>query len=130
MEIDNQLLDSLLQRASESPRLRAALDLRTTPADQSQRMLNALQPGTEVPIHRHPATIETVVVLRGAVTEVFYDEQGRETARHRLCASDGLYGLQIPVGQWHTVVVSDPCVILEVKDGPYAPATPADILTR
>lgn len=128
--IDDRLLDDLLRRAAESERLRAALDLRTAPTDGSQRMLNALQPGTVVPIHRHPSTIETVLVVRGALTEVFYDDAGNETAHYDLDATRGSYGLQIPVGQWHTVAVTTPCVIIEVKDGSYAPSAPEDVLLR
>lgn len=128
LAIDDSLLDGLEARAAGSPRLRAALDLRTTPGDGSQRMLNALLPGTDVPIHRHPVTAETVLAVRGALTEVFYDGQGVEMSRHPLDAAHGPYGLQIPPGQWHTVEVTSPCVILEVKDGPYAPAAPEDMM--
>lgn len=128
MEIDDKLLDDLLQRAAASERRRAALDLRTSPHEGSQRMLNALLPGTCVPVHRHPHTAETVIAVRGALTEVFFDEGGHETERHTLSAAAGRYGLQIAPGTWHTVEVSEPCVILEVKDGPYAPAAPQDLM--
>ena len=127
MVIDNEKLDELEKQAAESPRLRAALDLRTSSNDTSQRMLNALLPGTVVPIHRHPTTEETVLIVRGSVVEVFYDDEGNETVRYKLCAKDGVYGLQIPVGQWHTVIVTEPCVIEEVKDGKYVPAAPEDL---
>lgn len=128
MVINSELLDSLLKQASGSERLRAAYDLRTSGDDGSQRMLNALLPGTVVPVHRHPATVETVMVVRGSLIEVFYDDQGMETARFPLSPASGLYGIQIPSGQWHTVIVNEPCVILEIKDGRYAPAAPEDIL--
>lgn len=130
MVLDSVLLDALLKKASESERLRIAYDLRTSCDDNSQRMLNALLPGTVVPVHRHPATAETVMILRGSLTEVFYDEEGRETNRFVLSAANGLYGVQIPVGQWHSVIVTEPCVILEVKDGKYAPVSPDDVMDR
>lgn len=127
MVIDNSKLDALERLAAENPRLRAALDLRTSSDDKSQRMMNALLPGTVVPIHRHPTTVETVTIIRGSVVEVFYNEEGEETERFTLSAAEGCYGIQIPVGQWHTVIITEPCVILEVKDGAYAPAAPEDI---
>lgn len=128
MELNKELLDSLLKQASESERLRAAYDLRTSNNDGSQRMLNALQPGTIVPIHRHPTTVETVMIVRGSVAEVFYDDYGKEIKRIALDATQGNYGIQIPVGQWHTVKVTEPCVILEIKDGAYMPAAPEDMM--
>jgi cupin fold WbuC family metalloprotein len=128
MELNKELLNGLLKQASESERLRAAYDLRTSNNDGSQRMLNALQPGTIVPIHRHPTTVETVIIVKGAVTEVYFDHEGKETNRIVLDAAKGSYGLQIPVGQWHTVEVAEPCVILEIKDGVYAPAAPEDMM--
>lgn len=81
MELNKELLNGLLKQASESERLRAAYDLRTSNNDGSQRMLNALQPGTIVPIHRHPTTVETVIIVKGAVTEVYFDNEGKETNR-------------------------------------------------
>lgn len=128
MVLDSDLLNTLLKQASESKRLRAVYDLRTSDNESSQRMLNALLPGTEVPIHRHPATVETVMIICGSVEEVFYDGDGKEIGRFILNAAKGLYGLQIPVGQWHTVIVTEPCVILEIKDGRYEPVSPEDIM--
>lgn len=127
--IDEETLDALERRAAESGRLRASQDLRMSPDDNSQRMLNALLPGTVVPVHRHQKTVETVIALRGAVTEIFYDDSGKETSRHRLDPKGGLYGIQIPAGQWHNVEVCEPCVIIEVKDGKYAPSAPEDLMT-
>lgn len=127
MVINNEILDQLERQAAESPRLRAALDLRTSSSDTSQRMLNALLPGTIVPIHRHPASAETVTIVRGSVVEVFYNDEAQEIARYTLSVKNGLYGLQIPVGQWHTVEVIEPCIIFEVKDGKYTPAKAEDI---
>ena len=127
MLINNEKLDELEKQAAESPRLRAALDLRTSSEDTSQRIMNALLPGTMVPIHRHPTSAETVTIVRGSVVEIMYDDDAKEIARYKLSVADGLYGLQIPAGQWHTVEVTEPCVILEVKDGKYAPAAPEDL---
>lgn len=127
MLIDNKKLDELFTKASESPRLRMNLDLRNSADDMSQRMLNALLPGTSVPIHRHRSTSETVVVLRGSLTEIFYDANGVECGRYYLNALQGKYGLQIPKGMWHTIVVHEPAVIIETKDGAYAPPTSEDV---
>lgn len=127
MELNSALYQSLLQQAAANPRLRQAMDLRTTANDQSQRMLNALMPGTQVPIHRHTTSSETAIILYGKIDEMFYDEQGNETARHTLHVGEGL---QIPIGQFHTIEVREPAVLLEVKDGPYAPAKPEDIILR
>ena len=144
MEINKELLDNLFEQAKENPRLRQNLDLRTSSADTSQRMLNALLPGTVVPIHRHEDTTETVVCLCGKLDEVIYEEvvtyskdlseeflQGidaqdvvrkveyREVQRIRLCPAEAKYGCQIAKGAWHTVEVIEPSVIFEAKDGAY-----------
>ncbi len=140
MEIDKHTIDTLLLRAAENPRRRQNLDLRTTPADKSQRMLNALLPGTEVAVHRHVDTSETVVCLYGRLDEVFYEEvdplggdaasvlsaekdtaptRFREVGRVSLCPAEGKYGCQIPKGVWHAVEVFEPSVIFEAKDGAY-----------
>ena len=123
LEIDKELLERLFEQAKESPRLRMNYDLRTTSADTSQRMLNALQPGTEVAIHRHEETTETVVCLCGRLEEMIYEEMPdgsfQEVSRHLLCPSEGLYGIQIPAGAWHTICVLEPSVIFEAKDGAY-----------
>ena len=123
MQIDKELLERLFEQAKESPRLRMNYDLRTSSADTSQRMLNALLPGTEVPIHRHESTSETVVWLGGRLEELIYDEipdgTFQEVSRNLLCPSEGLYGIQIPAGAWHTIRVLEPSVIFEAKDGAY-----------
>ena len=129
MELNEQLLNELEQKASASERLRMNFDLRTTAEDCSQRMLNALQPGTVLPIHRHTKSTEVVVVLRGRMDEIFYDDQRREIARHHLDPQQGVYGLSIPVGQWHGIEVFEPTLILEAKDGAYEPLKPEDVLT-
>ena len=162
MNIDKQLLDKLLAEAGENPRLRQNYDLRTSaasvvgsgassgqalPEDNSQRMLNALLPGTVLPIHRHTKTTETLVVLRGRMKEIFFEEATvsewdgdsrcmdlcrrkvlRETSRVLLEAGGDVQGLSIPVGQWHTVNVLEPTVILECKDGKYEPLAKEDMV--
>ena len=127
---NNTFLDRLLEQAQASPRLRMGHDLRNSADDQSQRMFNALIPGTEVPIHRHPTSSETVVILRGRLAEVYYDDKGNETARYELNAQAGDLGMNIPAGQWHTVEVHEPSVIIEMKNGAYAPVAEADIMVR
>ena len=131
MKIDKALLDSLTEQAKSSERLRMNMDLRNSSADTSQRMLNAIEPGSEVPIHRHCTTSETVVVLRGRLIEEFYDDlECRCTDAIELSADGPVKALNIPAGQWHTVrVLESGTVIMEVKDGPYIHTSPTDILT-
>ncbi len=137
--INKELLTELHEKAATNERLRMNFDLRTTSEDKSQRMLNALRPGTKVAIHRHLKTSETVVCLEGCLDWVFYEELPnmdaggpvhdgetaadetcfRETARFRVCPRDGQYGIQVPKGAWHSVVVHEPSTILEAKDGAY-----------
>ncbi|MBQ8240271.1 MAG: WbuC family cupin fold metalloprotein [Bacteroides sp.] len=136
--IDNQLLDSLLEQAKSSLRLRQNFDLRTSTEDTSQRMLNALQPNTVVPIHRHTDTSETVICLCGRLEEIIYEEvveyvreetsrteevlrkqTFKEVSRQLLCPAEGLYGVQVPAGAWHTIRVIEPSVIFEAKDGAF-----------
>ena len=127
MLVDQTVLDALTARAKESPRLRMNLDLRNSPADGSQRMLNAIEPGTVLPIHRHPTTSETVVCLRGHFQEYFYDADGRLTETIDLRPGGIL--LNIPAGQWHTVqALESGTVILEMKNGKYEPLSDVDIL--
>lgn len=119
MEINEDLLDSLFEQAKENPRLRQNLDLRTSSADTSQRMLNALLPGTVVPIHRHQQSTENVFLLCGKIVEVICDENGNEIERIHLDPTVGNYGCVVPQGAWHTVEVLEPSVIYEAKDGKY-----------
>lgn len=148
MKMDKAFLDGLLIQAQANPRLRQHYDLRTSPADTSQRLLNALMPGMVTPIHRHEDTSETVVCLCGRLDEVIYEEvdallspltaeeaaafdrgmdaqevtqekRFREVQRIRLCPAEGQYGYQIPQGAWHTIEVMEPSVIFEAKDGAY-----------
>ena len=127
MIINDQLLDDI-QKAMENPRHRMNMDLRNSSEDKSQRMLNALLPGTVVPIHRHRDTSETTMIVRGKLFVVFYNDLGAQTERYLLDSTTGNYGVQIPKGQWHAVEVIEPSTIFEVKDGPYVPITPEDTM--
>lgn len=129
MTIDRELIDRLLAEAAASPRLRKNLDLRDAESDQSQRMLNALMPGTVLPIHRHCDSSETVIMLTGSMDEIFYDADKCEIGRCHLDAKQGNHGVQIPKGTWHTIEVYEPTVILEAKNGQYRPLAPDDILS-
>ena len=120
MEINKELIDNLFEQAKENPRLRQNLDLRTSANDNSQRMLNALLPGTVVPIHRHPQSTENVFLLCGKIVEVICDENGNEIERIHLDPTVGNFGCVVPQGAWHTVEVLEPSVIYEAKDGKYA----------
>lgn len=119
IEINKTLLDDLFTKAKESDRLRMNYDLRTSASDNSQRMLNALLPGTIVPIHRHPLSNENVLLLFGKLVEVIHDAEGNETERIHLDPSTGAFGCVVPAGAWHTVEVLEPSVIYEAKDGKY-----------
>ena len=131
MKIDNILFDKLSAEAQASPRLRMNLDLRNSDADSSQRMLNAIEPGSVVPIHRHQKTSETVVVLRGCVVEEYYSSAGVLEASYELAAGGPVCALNIPAGQWHTLrALESGTVILEMKDGVYEPVNEEDILKQ
>ena len=127
MVLTSELLDRLSQEAKTSERLRMNLDLRNSPADQSQRMLNALEPGTKVPVHRHRETNETVVMLRGSIRELFYDEAGQLTQEILLRANAEPSAMNIPAGVWHTLECLEPgTILMEMKDGPFVPRKPED----
>lgn len=119
IKIDNILIEDLFAKANESDRKRMNYDLRTSSNDGSQRMLNALLPGSVVPIHRHPFSNENVLLLCGKLVEVIYDDEGNETERIHLDLSVGNFGCVVPAGAWHTVEVLEPSVIYEAKDGKY-----------
>lgn len=119
IRIDNELIGTLFDKARESERLRMNYDLRTSENDGSQRMLNALLPGTVVDVHRHPMSNESVLLLCGRLDEVIYDGRGNETERFHLDPSTGNFGCVVPAGAWHTVEVLEPSVIYEAKDGKY-----------
>lgn len=130
MKITQALLDDLTEKAKVSPRLRMNLDLRNSAEDVSQRMLNAIEPGSPMPIHRHQKTSETVVCLRGRLVEEFYDDLERRCTEAVELSPDGpVVALNIPAGQWHTVrALESGTVIMEAKDGAYEPLSDADIL--
>ena len=130
MKITQALLDKLTEQAKASPRFRMNYDLRNSDADQSQRMLNAIEPGSPLPIHRHMKSSETVVCLRGRLVEEFYDDLERICTEAIELRPDGqVVALNIPIGQWHTLrALESGTGIMEVKDGPYEPTGPEDIL--
>ena len=130
MKITQTVLDELTAKAKESPRLRMNLDLRDSAEDTSQRMLNAIEPGSPLPIHRHQKTSETVVCIRGRLVEEFYDDLERIcTERIELSPNGPVVALNIPAGQWHTVQsLESGTVILEMKNGKYEPISDVDIL--
>lgn len=130
MKINQQLLDSLTEQAKTSNRLRINYDLRNSDNDQSQRMLNAIEPGSVIPIHRHPKTSETVVVIRGKIVEIFFDSTGRQTDSIEIDSSGPCFAVNVPMGQWHTLhSLESGTVIMEVKDGMYEPMKQEDILS-
>ena len=131
MKITQTILDDLTAKAKSSPRLRMNMDLRNSADDQSQRMLNAIEPGSPLPIHRHQKTSETVVCLRGRLVWEYYDELERIcTETIELTPNGQTVALNIPAGQWHTVrALESGSVILEMKNGAYEPTGPEDILT-
>lgn len=128
MIINDELIDKVTAEAQASPRLRMNFNLHESLEAKAQRLINVLLPGTILPIHRHQHTAETYVLLRGKMFVVFYDDMGAQIERYLLDPTIGNYGVQIPKGQWHTVEVIEPSTILEVKDGPYMPLQPEDML--
>ena len=130
MKITQAILDRLTEQAKSSPRLRMNMDLRNSSEDGSQRMLNAIEPGSKIPIHRHRKSSETVVCLRGRLVEEFYDELDRICTDYiELSPTGQTVAINIPIGQWHTVqALESGTVILEVKDGCYVPLSDVDIL--
>lgn len=129
MVLTKEILDALSLEAKTCEQLRMNLDLRTSTADQSQRMLNALEPGTQVPIHRHPSTCETIVMLRGSIKEMLYDDKGNVTESFLLKAGTEPFAMNIPKGVWHSLECLEPGTILfEAKDGAFEPRREEDIL--
>ena len=127
MVIDKKILDELTAKAKENPRLRCNLDMRNSADDQSQRMLNALEPGTVMPIHRHKTTSETCICIRGHFEEYFYDERGNLT--DTIDMIPGGVVLNIDKGQWHSLRCHESgTILLEAKDGPYRPLDEDEIM--
>lgn len=129
MIIDNKLLDEVSDKAQTSERLRMNFNLHDSLDAKAQRLLNALEIGTVLPIHRHRHTAETYILLRGEIRVMFYDEKGVEQDAFRLNPASGNYGVHIPKGQWHSLeVLESNSVLFEVKDGPYTPLEAEDVL--
>ncbi len=129
MVIDKVFLDRLTEEAKASPRKRMHYDLRDDENDLSMRMLNAMEPETVIPIHRHNETTEEIVVLRGEVEEILYDDQGNEVERYHLKAGGDAMACRVPIGQYHTCrSLKSGTVIIEFKRGMYDPATTEDFL--
>lgn len=128
MVVDKKLLDELSAKAKESPRLRMAMDLRNSSEDNSQRMLNALEPGTVMPIHRHHASTETVVIIRGKIRWIIYDDNGNEKERVTLDANGEHRMLNVEKDRWHSLeCLESGAVLYESKDGPYHPLAEDEI---
>ena len=129
MLLNQELLNTLTAQAKASPRLRQNYDLRNSGNDHSQRMLNALEPGTELPVHRHLHTSESVAMLRGKAVWIFYDDQGHETSRHLIEAGGENLCIVVPMGQWHKLeCLESGTVIMECKDGVYEPLAKDEML--
>ncbi len=129
MLIDSELLDALSEKVRLSPRLRMNYDLRNHSWDGSQRMLNALEPGTVVPVHRHAKSSETVVVIRGAIRQNFYDGDGNVTESVIYRAGASVSICVVPINTWHNSESLEPgTIIFEAKDGVYEPLGQDDIL--
>ena len=127
--IDKDLLDSVSEKAVVSTRLRMNYNFHTSMEAKAQKLLNALEPGTTLPIHRHLHTSESYILLRGRLRVLFYNEAKELTESIELNPLAEKYGVDIPAGQWHTLeVLESGTVIFEVKDGPYTPLTAEDIL--
>ena len=128
MIISQEVLDELSAKAKESPRLRQSMDLRNGPDDLSQRMLNALEPGTIMPIHRHHGSSETVVIIRGKIRWIFYDENGNETESVTLDSNGPIRMLVAEKDRWHSLkCLESGSVLFESKDGPYHPLAEDEI---
>ena len=129
MRIDKKLLDELTERAKASERLRMNYDLRDSAEDKSQKMLNALEPGTVLPIHRHRGCSEVVVMVRGKAVQYMYDNNGNVIDEIRMAAASECPGMVVEPGQWHRIEsLESGTVIMECKEGAYVPLGPEDIL--
>ena len=129
MVITKEILVELTEKAKVNPRLRQSLDLRNSSEDLSQRMLNALEPGTVMPIHRHLASSETVIIIRGRIRWLFYDEQGRITESTELWSDGDVRMLNVEKGRWHSLeCLESGSVLFEAKDGPYHPLEEDEIM--
>ena len=129
MVIDEKVLDTLTAQAKASPRLRMNLNFHQSLDEKCHRFLNAVEPGTKVPIHRHPTKDETFIVLRGKVKVLTYNDDGSVMDGVELCPLEGRYGVDIPKGVWHTIeAIETNTVIFECKEGPFVPHEEEGIL--
>lgn len=129
MLIDNKFLDRLTQEAKLSPRKRMNYDLRDSDEDASMRMINAIEPESMIPIHRHRDTSEDVICIRGKVAELLFDDKGNEVARYLLLPGSDSCACHVPLGQYHTCrSLESGSAIIEFKNGKYNPITTEDIL--
>ncbi|MDD2994891.1 MAG: WbuC family cupin fold metalloprotein [Paludibacter sp.] len=127
--IDSELLDGICKQAKENPRLRMNYNLHTELDEPVQRLLNALEPGTEIPVHRHRHSDETYLVIRGSLFVILFDENKKLLNKVLLDPKEGTYGVSVPAGQWHSIeVLESDTVIFEIKEGPYMALTSEDIL--
>ena len=119
MIIDKLLLDKVSAQAKQSPRLRMNYNLHDSLDDKAQRLFNALEPGTVLPVHRHPHTAETYIIIRGSFKYLFYNDNGEVVETGVIDNKKEIFGLHVPKGQWHTIETLEPdTVLFEVKDGP------------
>lgn len=127
--INTALLNKVTEEARQNERLRMNYNFHHNLKAKAQRLLNALEPGTKLPIHRHTQTDETYILLRGHIRILFYNNNREITEECELNPCTGNYGIHIPAGQWHTLeVLKSGSVIFEIKDGPYTPLTPENIM--
>lgn len=127
--LDTRLLDQITEQAKESPRLRMNYNLHDTLDAKAQRLFNVLEPGTILPVHRHMNTAETYILVRGKLKVDYYNDKKELLESVVLDPLEGRFGLHVPIGQWHTVEsLESGTTVFEVKDGPYAPLNPGDIL--
>ena len=131
MIIDVSLLNGLTEQAKENPRLRQNYDMRNSEYDGSQRMLNALEPGTIMPIHRHRNSSETMIVIKGSLKEYFYDDMGNVIGEWVCAPNTDCVGLNVPAGQWHNLeCLESGTVLFEAKNGPWEPLKDEDVLVK
>ena len=131
MIIDVSLLNGLTEQAKENPRLRQNYDMRNSEYDGSQRMLNALEPGTVMPIHRHRSSSETMIVIKGSLKEYFYDDMGNVIGEWVCAPNTDCVGLNVPAGQWHNLeCLESGTVLFEAKDGSWEPLKDEDVLVK
>ena len=129
MLIDDKVLDDLTRRAQNSPRRRMNLNFHESLEDKCHRFLNAVEPGADIPIHRHPEKEESFVVLRGKIRITTYDDNGTIFEDLVLSPTEGRYGVNVEKNVWHTVEALEPgSVIFECKEGPYVPHEEEGIL--